>query len=58
MLQIFLEEESDVNGIVNASKAVFSFIEVGFTSEGVQVWSKLFSGIEELLCKGETTSKW
>ena len=58
MLQIFLEEESDVNGIVDASKAGFSFIEVGFTSEGVQVWSKLFSGTEELICEGEGTTKW
>ena len=58
MLQILLEEASDMNRIVDACKAWFSFIEVGFTSEGVQVWSKLFYGIEELIYEGEATTKW
>ena len=51
MVQTLLEEESEVNGIVDAGKA-------GFTSEGVQVWSKLLSRTEELLCEGEATAKW
>ena len=46
MFQPLLEEESDVNGIVNAAKAGFSFIDLGFTA------------IEELLCDGEATGKW
>ena len=58
MIQILLEEASDVNGIVDEGKVGFSFIEVGFTSKGVQVWSKLFSGTKELICEGEATSKW
>ena len=58
MLQIFLEEASDVNGIVDAGKAWFSIIDVGFMSKGVQVWSKLFSGTEEIIYEGEATAKW
>ena len=46
MFQTFLEEESDVNGIVDAAKAGFSFIELGFTAK------------KELLCEGEATGKW
>ena len=58
MIQILLEEASDVNGIVDARKEMFSFIKEGFMSEGVQVFSKLFSGTEELLCEGDDTTKW
>ena len=58
MLQSLLEEASDVNGIVDEGKVGFSFIEVGFTSKGVQVWSKLFSGTWERLCEGESITKW
>ena len=58
MIQILLEEVSDVKGIVDACKAGFSFIEVGFTIEGVQVWSIFFSRTEELLCQAEATAKW
>ena len=43
---ILLEEESEVNGIVDASKARFSFIGVVFTAT------------EELLCEGEAMAKW
>ena len=46
MVQDFLEEESEVNGIVDAGKAWFSFIELGFTA------------IEELLYEVEDTGKW
>ena len=46
MFQTLLEEESDVNGIVDACKAGFSFIELGFNAT------------EELLCEGEATGKW
>ena len=46
MFQTLVEEESDVNGIVDAGKTEFSFIELGFTAT------------EELLCKGEDTGKW
>ena len=46
MLQTLLEEESDVNGIVDATKAGFSSIELGFT------------GAEEQLCEGEGAGKW
>ena len=46
MFQILLEEESDVNGIVDADKTGFSFIELGFIAT------------EELLYEGESTSKW
>ena len=46
MLQNLLEEASDVNGIVDAGKARFSFIDLGFTAT------------EELLCEGEATGKW
>ena len=46
MFQTLIEEKSDVNGIVDARKEGFSFIELGFTV------------IEELVCKGEATSKW
>ena len=46
MVQTLLEEASDVNGIVDAGKVGFSFIEVGFTAT------------EELLCEGEATTKW
>ena len=41
MLQTLLEEVSDVNGIGNAVKEGFTFIESGFTSEGVQGRSKM-----------------
>ena len=43
MFQTFIEEESDVNGIVDAAKAMFSSTEVGFT------------GAKEQLCEGEDT---
>ena len=33
MFQTLLEEESDVNGIVDAAKARFSSTELGFTGE-------------------------
>ena len=46
MLQTLIEEASDVNGIVDAKKAWFSFIEVGFTAT------------EELVCEGDPTTKW
>ena len=46
MFQTFLEEESDVDGMVDAGKEGFSFIELGLT------------GIEELLCEREGTGKW
>ena len=46
MFQTLLEEESDVNGIVDAAKAGFSSTELGFT------------GTEEQLCEGEGTGKW
>ena len=46
MFQTLLEEESDLNGIVDACKEWFSFIELGFIA------------IEELLCEGEATCKW
>ena len=46
MFQTLVEEESDVNGIVDASKAGFSSIEVGFTRA------------EEQLCEGEDVGKW
>ena len=58
MLHFFLEEASDVNGIVDEGKVGFSFIEVEFMSKGVQVWSKLFSGTKKLLCEGEVITKW
>ena len=45
MFQTLLEEESDVNGIVDAGKAWFSFIELGFTT------------IEEPVYEGEATGK-
>ena len=45
MVQDFLEEESEVNGIVDACKAWFSFLDVVFTA------------IEELLYEGEATTK-
>ena len=35
MPQDLLEEVSDVNGIVDAIREGFAFIEVGFASEGV-----------------------
>ena len=46
MFQNFLQKVSDVNGIVDAAKPRFSFIELGL------------SGIEELLYEGEGTGKW
>ena len=46
MFQTLLEEESNVNGIVDAGKARFSFIELGFT------------GTKEILWEGEATCKW
>ena len=46
MFQTLLEEESDVNGIVNAAKPGFLFIERGLT------------GIEKLLYEGEGIGKW
>ena len=46
MFQTLLEEENDVNGIVDAGKAGFSFIELMLTE------------IEELLSEGEGTGKW
>ena len=46
MFQTLLEEESDVNGIVDAAKPGFSFIELGLT------------GTEELLSEGEGIGKW
>ena len=46
MFQNLLEEESDVNGIVDAAKVGFSSTELGFI------------GTEEQLCEGEGTSKW
>ena len=46
MFQTLLEEESDVNGIVDATKVGFSSTEVGFT------------GVEEELCEGEDSGKW
>ena len=46
MFQTLLEEESDVNGIVDATKPRFSFIELGL------------NGTEELLSEGEGTCKW
>ena len=46
MFQTLLKEECDMNGIVDACKAGFSFIELGFTAT------------EELLYKGEATVKW
>ena len=46
MLQILLEEASDVNGIVNAGKAWFSFIGVAFIAT------------KELICEGEAIAKW
>ena len=46
MVQILLEEESEVNGIVDAGNAGFSFIDVVFTTT------------DELLCEGEATTKW
>ena len=58
MLQDLLEEVSDVNGIVNAIREVFPFIDVGFASEGVQGSSKLVSIREELLCEGISVAKW
>ena len=46
MFQTLLEDKSDVNGIVDAGKAGFSFIKLGLTAT------------EELLCKGEAIGKW
>ena len=46
MFQTLLEEKSDVNGIVDATKAKFSSTDLGFT------------GVEEQFCKGEGTGKW
>ena len=46
MFQTFFEEESDVNGIVDAAKVGLSSTKLGFT------------GIEEQLCEGEGTGKW
>ena len=46
MFQTLLEEESDVNGIVDAAKAGLSSIELGFTRT------------EEQLCEGEGIGKW
>ena len=46
MVQTLQEEESQVNGIVIAGKAGFSFIDV------------LFTAIEELLCEAEDIAKW
>ena len=46
MVQTLLEEESELNGIIDAGKAGFSFIDVVFTAT------------EELLCEGEATTKW
>ena len=46
MFQTFLEEESDVNGIVDVAKTRFSSIELGFT------------GAEERLYEGEYVGKW
>ena len=46
MFQTLLEEESDVNGIVDAAK-------VGFSSTKLR-----FTGVEEQLCEGEGTGKW
>ena len=46
MFQTLLEEESDVNGIVDATKVGLSSIELGFT------------GKEEQICKGEGIGKW
>ena len=58
MIQTLLEEVSDVNGIVDTIRAGFTFIKVGFASEGVQVSSKLVSRREELICKGNSIAKW
>ena len=44
MLQSLLEEVSDVNGIIDAIRSRFEFIEVGFASEWVQGSSRLVSG--------------
>ena len=46
MFQTLLEEESGVNGIVDADKAGFSSTELGFT------------GTEEQLHEGEGIGKW
>ena len=46
MVQTFLEEESEVNGIVDVGKAGFSFIDVVFTET------------KKLLCEGEVITKW
>ena len=46
MFQNLLEEESNVNGIVDAAKAGFSSTELGFTRA------------EEQLCEGEDIGKW
>ena len=45
MVQTFLEEESEVNGIVDVGKAGFSFIDIVFTTK------------KELLCEGEAIAK-
>ena len=58
MLQTLLEEVSDVNEIGNAVKEGFAFIEVQFTSEGVQGSSKLVFGREELLYERNSLAKW
>ena len=46
MFHTLLEQVSDVNGIVDAAKAGFSSIELGFT------------GVEEQLYEGEGIGKW
>ena len=46
MFQNLVEEVSDVNGIVDATKAGFLSTELGFT------------GTEEQLCEREGTGKW
>ena len=46
MFQTLLEEESDVNGIIDATKVGFSSTKLGFT------------GTEEQLYEGEGTCKW
>ena len=46
MFQNLLEDESDVNGIVDAANAGFSSTELGF------------NGAEEQICEGEDAGKW
>ena len=58
MLQTLLKEVNDVNGIVDVIREGFAFIEVQFTSEGVQGSSKLVFGREELLYERNSLAKW